>query len=148
MDTKTDTKLSLRICGADHTFSVHLGVHFSLETGSATLYHRACPASFGADNVGHAGVYQLTEPRGGRYHFASPEPPKRETVESQYPRPNSARLLNAGWSLKVGKQAVLGCKLNPRVGAEPLVFEYQFFHRAAPSFGSKVAGVGGRYVTE
>src|SRR3954462_14884127 len=42
MDTKTDTKPSLRICPTYHTFGVHLGVHFPLETGSATLYHRVC----------------------------------------------------------------------------------------------------------
>jgi len=41
MDTKTDTKHSLRICLANFAFGVHLGVHLSLKTGSATLYHRA-----------------------------------------------------------------------------------------------------------
>lgn len=41
MDTKTDTKPSLRIWPPNPSFGVHLGVHSSPENGSATLYHKA-----------------------------------------------------------------------------------------------------------
>jgi hypothetical protein len=41
MDTKTDTKPSLRIRPSNRPFGVHLGVHSSPENGSATLYHKA-----------------------------------------------------------------------------------------------------------
>jgi len=51
MGTKTDTKSGFRICRGDVAFGVHLGVHSFARNGSATLYHSACPAIFGADNV-------------------------------------------------------------------------------------------------
>jgi hypothetical protein len=66
MDTKTDTKPNLRIYRTDHGFGVHLGVHFPLETGSATLYHRACPASFGADMSGTPPFTSILIPRDPR----------------------------------------------------------------------------------
>lgn len=40
MDTKTDTTASLRIWPPNLLFGVHIGVHSSTKTGSATLYHR------------------------------------------------------------------------------------------------------------
>jgi hypothetical protein len=63
MDTKTDTKPSLRIWGTDDAFGVHLGVHFSLRVQPQYSTERV-RRNLEAVNVGHAAVYQLTEPRG------------------------------------------------------------------------------------
>ena len=70
MDTKTDTKPSLRMCLADLAFGVHLGVHSSPETDSATLYHRTCPGGFGAAALGPAAVATLGNTGGSEGHMS------------------------------------------------------------------------------
>jgi len=117
---------------------------FPLETGSATLYHSACPASFGADNLGHAGVYQLTEPRGAVIISPPPEPPPSARQWRTHIRPHSAGFCTTSGLSKWEIRLFGGHKLNTRVRAEPLVFEYQSF--LTPENRGRRTGGGSRSV--